>query len=447
MRRRICFLLALCLSLSLLGGCAGDIGESSAFSKPETETSEISSAVQDASLASDIAVSSAPAHEVFPLWSNGVGVPLRNSVSVSDTTDLGGVAAIYKNPYPQDSTGRSGLLLSPPGLLPYYELQAEDKKEIAAGLDEFLAGYYGKPAGSLLEDFFYPAEEGPLLAYYKYEGREGAPLVAAYSDEKNGIRAYVYPTYFAVFSEDCTNLKHAMRKGYTEAILDSHLVKPALAYLGIDQPQIANLTQTSADGEPNQYVYKITEKPDGPLDEMYRLAFERIALFYLCDEKTSKVILDVRRYQPEKAAEAPVVSYDAALAYIRETYPKEMAGELKCGASYLASVNTAQYIPCYKFVGEAGDARYVAMTEYDETAVEDPVKKAYEMPNDLSGIPLESKLAWGGDYHDMRYIFFDGESVFWLTNDMYYSTGEADFNEWQRIFTLHDGTKLEQTRM
>ena len=129
-------------------------------------------------------------------------------------------------------------------------------------------------------------------------------------------------------------------------LLNNNLIQAALAYLNIENPQIAPFWEYGGDG----YNYKITEATGDLMESILGNSFLHVIAVYHPDADGALIKI-IKADISELASNDEVVPYEEAREYIQDKY-----GVAQIGAEiyYNFWVEIGYLIPCYKFFVEEG---------------------------------------------------------------------------------------------
>ncbi len=130
-------------------------------------------------------------------------------------------------------------------------------------------------------------------------------------------------------------------------LLDNTLVKAAIAYLNLQNPQTTEMVSYMSDGSPHETRYTITDAASDAKQSLLNSSFHSIELIVAPDD--GQILMTVVQCDStDTVGEAAVVDYDDAVAYAaQQSGVDEQA--ICAEVVYRDDVEPGYWIPCYKF--------------------------------------------------------------------------------------------------
>ncbi len=314
-----------CLSFLLvftLTSCTASNNET-ASSQDALETSEVAVIVPE-----EIEI-----REFQPLIDGGgdseVTTNVEENLIDEDTSSMTSFP-VYENPYPHNYYTDE----------PLYEVTEEHRFLFAEQLREYLGLVFGEDEAVEFE--IVPDEL--FSTWMVYNDESGNKF---HSEE--GVVSLSTPNF---------NLETDIVNG---TFLENTLVKSALQYLDIENPQIQDKTNYYSDGERNLYHYTITEASENYTESVYNQQFQLIRLIVV--PGANGALLHITNFNPPLSEEKPAVTYDIVLDYAKEKYPDASVEDMRVEIYYDAHVEVGYFTPCYKFYIKKGEVETEVLQE------------------------------------------------------------------------------------
>lgn len=132
----------------------------------------------------------------------------------------------------------------------------------------------------------------------------------------------------------------------SEAIASQPLVRAAMEWKDISEPEVREKVELGLDGQPYCRYYTFAAHSDDPVEQLMNLSFQavEVAVYY-----SGLMNVRINEMEPTIAeGETAAISGAQLSAFLAETYPDNPPTEYVTEVFYSSKVQSGKYIPCYR---------------------------------------------------------------------------------------------------
>ena len=156
-----------------------------------------------------------------------------------------------------------------------------------------------------------------------------------------------------IYGMTISNSKYnALKDIENGTLLDNQLVKAAIEYCGIENPEITKTVIYNNNGDVYEFSYIITESGKNDFNDILNKNFNYVEVYHVAGGAEDAHIAIPRIGVPEIHRSEKIISLDRAIKYVAEKYLDLNTQNVITEVEYNADIQPGYFIPCYKLYVE-----------------------------------------------------------------------------------------------